>query len=169
MRSRRSSSGQLEALTGPRPRRVAEVQPARSAAETETPGTVDSFRGPATSPTQGDLQWRPASTTCSTGASSASSNRKRDGKAIVVVQGPIALLTNRLSVRILFEEPNCLTTNSLPFWLTARRHGLAGNGQYCAKAPLSSLPGLPVGLPNWHARAFQRCASQSLLLGCAFG
>src|ERR1017187_3195349 len=47
-----------------------------------------------------------------------------------------------------FAEPNNPTTNSLSFWLTARRHGLAGNGQYCGKAALSSLSGLAVGLPK---------------------
>src|ERR1039458_6448336 len=47
------------------------------------------------------------------------------------------LLTNRSAVRILFGEPNNPTTNSLRFWLTARRRGLAGNGQYCGKRLLS--------------------------------
>src|ERR1019366_5616222 len=60
------------------------------------------------------------------------------------------LLTNRSAVRILFGEPNNPTTNSLSFRLTARQRGFAGNSQYCGKAPLSSLPGLPVGLPNGH-------------------
>src|SRR5450759_1467408 len=67
------------------------------------------------------------------------------------------LLTNRSAVRILFGEPNYLTTNSLPFWLTARRHGLAGNGQYCAKglSPVRQLDRYPPpDLARWpHSRA----------------
>src|SRR5450759_1855278 len=59
-------------------------------------------------------------------------------------------LTNWAHVRISLGGPNNPTTNSLPFWLTARRHGIAGNSQYCGKAPLSSLPGPPVGLPKSH-------------------
>ena len=57
------------------------------------------------------------------------------------------------------------TVNSLAFWLTARRHGLAGNGQYCGKAALSSLPGLPVGLPKSPLPGLSGCASQSLRRG----
>ena len=59
-------------------------------------------------------------------------------------------------------------TNSLAFWLTARRHGLAGNGQYCGKAALSSLPGLPVGLPKSPLPGLSGCASQSLRRGVRF-
>src|ERR1022692_1603705 len=66
-------------------------------------------------------------------------------------------LTKRSVVRILFGEPNYLTTNSLPFWLTARRHGLAGNGQYCAKglSPVRQLDRYPPpDLARWpHSRA----------------
>ena len=45
--------------------------------------------------------------------------------------------TKRSAVRILFAEPNDPATNSLRFWLTARRRGLAGSGQYCGKRLLS--------------------------------
>src|ERR1019366_2965453 len=62
-------------------------------------------------------------------------------------------------------EPTNPTTNSLAFWLTARRHGLAGNGQYCGKAALSSFPGLPVGLPKSPLPGLSACASQSLRRG----
>jgi hypothetical protein len=65
--------------------------------------------------------------------------------------------TKRSYVRVLFGEPNYLTTNSLPFWLTARRHGLAGNGQYCAKglSPVRQLDRYPPpDLARWpHSRA----------------
>src|ERR1035441_7274197 len=48
-------------------------------------------------------------------------------------------------------------TNSLAFWLTARRHGLAGNGQYCAKglSPVRQLDRYPPpDLARWpHSRA----------------
>src|ERR1019366_6163102 len=59
-------------------------------------------------------------------------------------------LTNWAHVRISLGEPNNPTKNSLSLRLTARQRGFAGNSQYCGKAPLSSLPGLPVGLPNGH-------------------
>src|ERR1019366_3248134 len=57
------------------------------------------------------------------------------------------------------------TTNSLVSWLTARRHGLAGNGQYWGNPALSSLPGLPVGLPKSPLPGLSGCASQSLRRG----
>src|ERR1017187_3390764 len=75
------------------------------------------------------------------------------------------LLTRRLLVRVLFGEPNNPTTNYLSFWLTARRHGLAGNGQYGGNPALSSLPGLPVGLPKSPLPGLSGCASQSLRRG----
>ena len=34
---------------------------------------------------------------------------------------------------MVFGEPYDPATNSLRFWLTARRRGLAGNGQYCGE------------------------------------
>src|ERR1017187_3415300 len=74
-------------------------------------------------------------------------------------------VNQKLSVRNLFAEPNNPTTNSLSFWLTARRDGLAGNGQYWGNPALSSLPGLPVGLPKSPLPGLSGCASQSLRRG----
>ena len=71
-----------------------------------------------------------------------------DLKAIGPVRSDLAL-SRKSSKRVQCEEPNNPTTNSLVSWLTARRHGLAGNGQYWGNPALSSLPGLPVGLPTF--------------------
>src|ERR1017187_805960 len=78
---------------------------------------------------------------------------------------PLSRLRFSISVTVAIGEPNNPTTNSLAFWLTARRQGLAGNGQYCGKAALSSLPGLPVGLPKSPRLGLSGCASQSLRRG----
>src|ERR1017187_1132716 len=78
---------------------------------------------------------------------------------------PLSRLRFSISVTVAIGEPNNPTTNSLAFWLTARRQGLAGNGQYCGKAALSSLPGLAVGLPKSPLPGLSGCASQSLRRG----
>jgi hypothetical protein len=65
----------------------------------------------------------------------------------LATQSSLRRVTSNLGT---FAEPNNPTTNSLSFRLTARRHGLGGNSQYRGKAPLSSLPVLPVGLPKSH-------------------
>ena len=45
----------------------------------------------------------------------------------------------------LFEEPNSSTTNSLLFWLTVRRRGLAGTGQILGECGLSLRPSTVAG------------------------
>jgi hypothetical protein len=67
-------------------------------------------------------------------------------------------LTSNLAI---LAEPNNPTTNSLSFWLTARRHGLAGNGPYCGKAALSS--GF---IPNW-TNAVTRTQAMSSRARCS--
>jgi hypothetical protein len=73
-------------------------------------------------------------------------------------------------VRILFVEPNNPTTNSLSFRLTARRRGLAGNGQYCGKAVSLRLDGIPRRLAQLaQPGPFRGARLRVSAEGCAFG
>jgi hypothetical protein len=78
---------------------------------------------------------------------------------------PLRRVTSNLAI---FAEPNNPTTNSLAFWLTAGRHGLAENGQYRGKRLSQALPGLHVGLPKSPRPGLSECASQSLRRGVRF-
>ena len=80
--------------------------------------------------------------------------------------GVSRVLTKSILVRLLFAEPNNPTPNSLCFWLTARRHELAGNGQYfregCSLTPARTARRLG---PSRIASGLSGCASQSLRVG----